>query len=318
MPLLIVFLCIISICIGAGFTYLKLRPKLKYVKQQYEEEKQYHNDLLRQIDDCKTTVNTLDTQIKEKKNTLTTLSDQAKQAADIFYNQNMELVSTNFDIATEQMAQEFQEFKESAQAEYLALLEDCSQNLRQELHDKQEELKALTIKLDDLKTKIAVVVDERKRAIEQEEQKDFYRLALSQSDANEISKIKEIIPYLRDPEPLNKVIWKVYYEKLYTDLIGRVLGSGVKTGIYKITNIQDGRCYIGQAVNVADRWKQHIKRGLGAETPTRNKLYPAMMQIGVENFYFELLEECPREKLDKQEDYWQDFYKAKEFGYSIK
>jgi len=43
---------------------------------------------------------------------------------------------------------------------------------------------------------------------------------------------------------------------------------------------------------VADRWRQHIKRGIGAEPPTRNKLYPAMLAFGVENFTFELLEEC--------------------------
>jgi hypothetical protein len=29
---------------------------------------------------------------------------------------------------------------------------------------------------------------------------------------------------LRDTAPLNKVIWKVYYEKPYTDLVGRVVG----------------------------------------------------------------------------------------------
>jgi group I intron endonuclease len=76
--------------------------------------------------------------------------------------------------------------------------------------------------------------------------------------------------------------------------------------------------YVGQAVNIAARWKQHIKRGVGADTPTNNKLYPAMKKYGPEAFTFEIVEECPREKLDTQEDYWQEFYKAKEFGFSIK
>lgn len=43
-----------------------------------------------------------------------------------------------------------------------------------------------------------------------------------------------------------------------------------------------------------------------------------MKAIGVENFSFEVIEECERSKLDEREDYWQDFFKAKEFGYSIK
>jgi group I intron endonuclease len=77
-------------------------------------------------------------------------------------------------------------------------------------------------------------------------------------------------------------------------------------------------CYVGQAVNIAERFKQHIKRGLGAEAPTRNKLYPAMLASGVENFSFEVIEECSRDKLDSREDYWQEYFKAKEFGYSIK
>ena len=77
-------------------------------------------------------------------------------------------------------------------------------------------------------------------------------------------------------------------------------------------------CYIGQAANIADRWKQHIKRGLGAETPTRNKLYPAMASFGVENFTFEIVEECDRALLNDREDYWQDYFHAKDFGYSIK
>lgn len=43
-----------------------------------------------------------------------------------------------------------------------------------------------------------------------------------------------------------------------------------------------------------------------------------MKEFGVENFSFEVIEECARADLNKQEDYWQEFFGAKEFGYSIK
>jgi len=100
------------------------------------------------------------------------------------------------------------------------------------------------------------------------QQKDFYRLQLSNLDLEEIKKIRSIEPYLRKKEPLNKVIWKVYYEKPYTDLIGRVIGQGTHIGIYKITNLENNMIYIGQSTNIAERWKQHIKRGIGADPPT--------------------------------------------------
>ena len=134
----------------------------------------------------------------------------------------------------------------------------------------------------------------------------------------EIYELRKITPTLKNSEPLMKAIWKIYYEKPYTDLVGRVVGNGKHTGIYKITNIENKMCYVGQAVDIADRWKTHIKRGIGAEAPGNNKLYPAMLSFGVENFTFEILEECDRSKLSEREDYWQDVCKAKEFGYSIK
>ena len=43
-----------------------------------------------------------------------------------------------------------------------------------------------------------------------------------------------------------------------------------------------------------------------------------MKKFGPEALMFEILEECDRNKLDEREDYWQDFYRVKEFGYSIK
>ena len=155
-----------------------------------------------------------------------------------------------------------------------------------------------------LRSTVNAAVEAAKRAEELKTQKDFYRICLSEKDVEEIKALRSIVPYLRDQEPLNKVIWKVYYEKPTTDLIGRVVGDGIKSGIYKITNIDNQMCYVGQCVSFSDRWKQHIKRGLGADTPTRNKLYPAMMAIGPENFTFEIIEECPKDKLDEREMYW--------------
>jgi hypothetical protein len=165
---------------------------------------------------------------------------------------------------------------------------------------------------------VAAAVEASKRAEEMENKKDFYRLVLSDEDISEIKRLREVTAYLRNSEPINKVIWKTYYEKPYTDLVGRVVGTGVHTGIYKITNIENGKCYVGQARNIAERFRQHIKRGIGAETPTRNKLYPAMLAIGVENFTFEVIEECDASMLNEREDAWQQYFKSIEYGYSIK
>lgn len=43
-----------------------------------------------------------------------------------------------------------------------------------------------------------------------------------------------------------------------------------------------------------------------------------MLEFGVENFTFEIIEEVDRSQLNDREDYWQDYFHAKDFGYSIK
>ena len=92
---------------------------------------------------------------------------------------------------------------------------------------------------------LMLAVAAAKRAEELKEQTDFYRIKLSETDIKEIEMLRGVIPYLRDKESLNKIIWKVFYEKPTSDLIGRVVGSGTHTGIYKITNIPNGMCYVG-------------------------------------------------------------------------
>ena len=177
---------------------------------------------------------------------------------------------------------------------------------------------ALTDQISQLKSSVASAVEIAKHKMEEESASDFYRLQLPQESLDDIEALRSIESLLHNQEAINKVIWKMYYEKPYTDLIGRVGLTGTVCGIYKITNIKNQMTYVGQAVNIADRWKQHIKRGVGADTPTQNKLYPAMKKFGPENFTFEIIEQCSRDKLNEREDYWQEFYKAKEFGYSIK
>lgn len=46
-------------------------------------------------------------------------------------------------------------------------------------------------------------------------------------------------------------------------------------------------------------------------------LYAAMMKDGVENFTFEVLEECGRGELNDREKYYIDFYRAQEYGYNM-
>ena len=147
--------------------------------------------------------------------------------------------------AAEKMSAEYEEARSQMEKEYLTAMEVQSALLSKELNTTNMAIKNAETKLADLSAKVSAAVEAAKRREELATAQDFYKLNLSNEDIEEITKLREVAVLLRDSEPLNKVIWKVYYEKPYTDLIGRVVGSGIHTGIYKITNINSQKCYVG-------------------------------------------------------------------------
>ena len=309
---------LIGALVGAGILYVIIRPKLKVTQELDETTKLQNKELHTELVALEKQHATLIARRQEIQDSITLLEKQAAESSDAIYKKSWELANEKMSNASEAMSKQYEQAKQIAENDYLETLKDCANSFTCQINDKRNELKRVQDELTDLVQKLNSAVEANKRAEEIKQKQDFYKLQLTTIDLDEIKRLREVEPYLREKEPLNKVIWKVYYEKPYTDLIGRVIGTGIHTGIYKITNIKNQMCYVGQAVNIADRWKQHIKRGIGAEAPTRNKLYPAMLEIGVENFTFEIVEECDRSKLNEREDYWQEFFHAKDFGYSIK
>ena len=313
----IILLCLATV-FGATIVYFYLAPKIaKTIQLDIETENK--NKLL-QIEILQLTTQQSEL-IKKKEQILKEIFDiqkQADEASNALYEKSFQLANEKMSAAADKISMEFEIAKQEAEKEYIEILASNSAKLTEELNATNIAIKTAETQLADLSAKVNAAIQSAKRQEEMETAQDFYKLVLSNEDINEITKLRNVTVLLRDSEPLNKVIWKVYYEKPYTDLIGRVIGSGTHTGIYKITNIKNQKCYVGQAANLAERWRQHIKRGIGAEAPTRNKLYPAMLEYGVENFTFEIVEECSRDQLNEREDYWQQYFGAQEFGYSIK
>ena len=290
----------------------------KQLIHQNQILKTKEDELKGQVANIQSEYNTISAKRDEIKNSLDDLEKQSAQAAKKFYESARQAAQVSFDQEVENISATLEQDREQTKQLYLETTQECVLEFQKEIDSKQQELTQIQTALEQERKNVDVAVEAAKRRQEMENQQDFYRLVLTDEDVSEIKHLREVLPYLRDKTPLNKVIYKVYYEKPLTDMIGRVVGPGIHTGIYKITHIQSGKCYVGQAANIADRWKQHCKRGVGAEDWTRNKLYPAMYSLGVENFSFEIIEECERSKLNEREDYWQEFFHAKDFGYSIK
>ena len=296
----------------------------KNLQELHEKEnnaQQQLDSILKNIQFYKNQQNECEQQLFKEKEEIAYIQNQKealKRTIDENIEEHRQYAEKEFEASIEQLGKLFQERQQDYEKEYNAMMVSYVKEFNDKLALQLEQQKQNEEILNSLKNTVDMATEAAKREEEIRNSKNFYCLDLSEQDVLEISKLRQVEPYLRDKEALNKVIWKSYYEKPYTDLIGRVIGNKIKTGIYKITNIKNQMCYVGQSVDIASRWKQHIKRGIGADTPTRNKLYPAMLSFGVENFTFEVIEECDKLKLDEREKYWQNFFNASTYGYSMR
>lgn len=89
------------------------------------------------------------------------------------------------------------------------------------------------------------------------------------------------------------------------------------TGIYKITNLINGKCYIGQAIDIDKRLREHIN---DSNNPKRREYdYPlsrAYRKYGIVNFQSTILEECSKEELNEKEAYYIKEFNSKKEGYN--
>ena len=230
-------------------------------------------------------------------------------------------------------AQQRQEAIEKEITEEQKKLSFTLQKLQADYKDKEEELNknffqmseqinlkkaALTKEIEEYEAKQNAIIARFKEDEEKKQQADFYRIKVNEIEKADIAKLKSLSTSFSRPEVLYKVMYEVYYKARLEELFKRVLGDNKdKGGIYKITNINNQKVYIGKTVSFISRWRTHAKRGCGIERIS-GQLYDAMFEDGLENYTWEIVEICPKEEQTEKEKYWIGFYKSNEYGYNQK
>ena len=91
-------------------------------------------------------------------------------------------------------------------------------------------------------------------------------------------------------------------------------------GIYRIHNKINDKNYIGQSVNITDRWRKHRSTVFATQNPGYNyPIYRAIRKYGLENFELLIEEECKPEELNEKEIYYINKYQSYcwQNGYNI-
>lgn len=212
------------------------------------------------------------------------------------------------------------------------LVESKKQEL-QEINDKISESQLLISSINECLSNSQAVAHDAIIRSRKLEYGTGITLNLDEREKFEIAKLEEVIPLLVNPLALNKAIYEIYFRAKIKKLNELQTTCG-RSGVYRIyVNIptssfasgkdevlSDGEnsaakdapayvthCYVGQAVDIADRWTTHLKRLVGAEEGTKVVFYKEAKKY-LFDLKWEVLEFCDKSKLNEREHYWIEFY----------
>lgn len=293
-------LCIIILLIAICYFIIK--------KEKYKEWNIYQNEINQKKGELLREYNTLEQNINGK----------IKQNEEMLARENQ---MTGTIIAQKQA--EIAAAMEKFGSEQSAILEEDFEKRQADFNAKTQlwyfEIERIQQILNDFHAKRAAVNEALLKEKEIREQKDFYRVIISDADLSDIALLSTIEPQLRNKEALNKLIFEVFYKTPLKAMINRVSNGRDISGIYKITNLQTQECYVGKSVHITpDRWTEHVKTALNIGKIARTRIHDAMRQYGIHNFTFEILEEVEKDKLTEREKFYIELYQSNISGYNMK
>lgn len=93
-------------------------------------------------------------------------------------------------------------------------------------------------------------------------------------------------------------------------------------GIYEILNIENGKRYIGQSIDVLSRLRTHryLLKSSKRSKDCNRYLYNSVKRYGLDKFQFNIIEECGVKELNDRENYWIEYFKTldRKFGYNLR
>ena len=178
------------------------------------------------------------------------------------------------------------------------------------------DIQALREELSDLKARREAYIEALKAEEKRQQDRAFYTINLTEENKEDIKILRSIEDKLHNSEALNRLIYDVFIKKPLGDLLLRIIGENTYGGIYKITNLDTQRAYIGRSTDIKKRLTEHVKGAFDISTIADQEIHRVMGREGVDKFSFEVLEKVEKEKLNEREKYWIDFYQTQSYGYN--
>lgn len=203
-----------------------------------------------------------------------------------------------------------------AKAETERLKAELQRELGEFAEQIEEERTLIDAQLRNYREQVVGILEPMQTLKKEEAARKYYCLGLSEKDNSDIRYLVEnVSPKLSNAALIPKLCWSEYVSKAFTDLANK---TGIKDepGIYKITNIETNKCYVGKATSCKKRLSDHLKGACGMTTVADQQIHHAIVDEGFNNWTFEVICYCDKEQLNERERFYIAEFHALDWGYN--
>lgn len=279
----------------------------------------------RLVANTKAQLNQLNTDCDNADKRLQKLLNEYKEASEA----NQEDLDAIFNEQRQRRQQQLDDTFEEKRLSYKLILADVERSTNQKIFNLNTQVKQLqnayNIQKDKYDTNIQIartrfesILEPMRRYEQEQQEKLFYTIQIPEEYHEDIDfLLTTVAQKVQHPDIISKLVWAEYVKPHLEDTFKRI-GIKSQPGIYKITNINTNKAYIGKSTNVKTRIADHFKSSVGITSIADQAVHHAMLKEGLWNWTIEIITYCEKDQLSQLEKYYIDFFQTQIWGYNKK
>lgn len=294
------------------------------------EAKNYENELLRLKDQKKDLQRDIDAEydlIRQNTDKIYKLKEQYKQELeqqdkDIkkFYEDQKEYLMAGLDQEYEARKAEKEKVlelqianMEQAQQTKLDTLAAATQEKINELYQRRQ---SITNEVEEWETTYAALLAPYKVLEQEKMAKLFYTIQVPEEYRSDMEYLLDVVSQkVNHPDIISKLVWQEYVKPYIDDTFKRIEIKD-EPGIYKLTNIDSGKGYIGRSTNIKKRITDHFKAAIGLDSISYQIVHDQILKTGIWNWTIQAVGYFPKEILPEKEKFYIKEFDTMNFGYN--
>lgn len=240
------------------------------------------------------------------------LRAQRQSSLDIEFARKREEANHNLELEHDRVTRYYTDLENAAKTK----VEEIERNKMAAIEESTKRIAVAQLHADEEQAKYEALLEPIRQYEKDRQERLFYTIQVPDEYKDDIDfLLTTVAAKVQHPDIINKLVYAEYVKPYLDDLFKRI-DLKPEPGIYKITSLNDGKCYIGKSTNIKKRLTDHFKASVGLKSIAWQAVHDAILAQGYWNWTIEPIIYCSKDKLNEMEKYYIEFFKSNSFGFN--